>query len=338
MNVLFRRNLGFILDATQIVTCKTARRESWIDVFVRNGNESKDLQTIENILKKFEDLNPKLLLIGYRERKRGSLLDSLFIDYADENMGNWNAEGFLNYVTDIERFTASITNYYFGHTNTDNIFEEIGEAENLSSALKAILYDFYLFPDKFLTLVKNEMTKVFTALEKYHNDHLELIVTCQESFNYELLDSENIPFAKKKKWDKGLSTCYVSFSLISKYVIERKKIADCGWVILGYDYAAAFAQPNETKIDIATFGNAFGDKIRAKIIELIVQNGEMTLADLSKEIGVVNTIAIYHLDILKKENLLLHRYQGRKVLYCLNTSQINKGLDAIRALCGISED
>ena len=35
-------------------------------------------------------------------------------------------------------------------------------------------------------------------------------------------------------------------------------------------------------------------------------------------------IAIYHLDILKKEKLILHRHQGRKVLYCLNIKQPSK--------------
>ena len=80
--------------------------------------------------------------------------------------------------------------------------------------------------------------------------------------------------------------------------------------------------------------NAFGDKIRVKIVEEIVKNGELTLADLAKKLELVNTIIVYHLEILKRENLLLHRYQGRKVLYCLNISQIEKGLLAIKSLCG----
>lgn len=338
MNVLFRKNLGFIYDVTQIVTCKTARRESWIDTFVQNGNELKDLQAIETITEKFEDLNSKLLLLGYRERNKESLLDSLFVAYADENMGKWDAEGFLNYITDIERFKTYASTYFFGNASAENIFEKIGDASTLSSSLKAILYDFFLFPEKYLTLVRIELNKVFSTLDKYYNDNLESILNCQEAFNYELLDSENVPFAKKRKWDKGLSTCYVSFSLVGKYAMERNKIGNSGWVVLGYDYAKAFEEPNEVKVDIAAFGNAFGDKLRVKIVELIVQNGEMTLADLSKAIGIVNTIAIYHLDILKKENLLLHRYEGRKVLYCLNTSQINRGLDAIRKLCGMVEE
>ena len=338
MNVLFRRNLGFIFDATQIITCKTARRESWIDTFVRNGSEAKDLSIIETILEKFESINPKLLLLGYRDRKRGSLLESLLASYADEYMGNWEVNSFLDYITDADRFKSYAAEFYLDRAATENILEEIGDAEHLSSSLKSLLYNFYLFPEKYLTLVRSELTKLFTTLDKYHNDNLSCIVNCQESFNYELLDSENIPFEKKRKWDKGLSTCYVSFSLISKYVLDRNKVGNSGWIILGHEYAKAFESPNETQIDIASFGNAFGDKLRVKIVELIVKNGEMTLADLSKEIGVVNTIAIYHLDILKKENLLLHRYEGRKVLYCLNTSQINKGLDAIRTLCGMNEE
>lgn len=338
MNVLFRRNLGLILDATQIITCKTARRETWIDVFVRNGNESKDLQAIESILERFEGLNPKLLMLGYRERKKGSLLDSIFQQYADDQIGNWDPANFIEYLSDIERFKDFTANYYFGHDANADILEVIGDAESLSSDIKAILYDFYLFPEKYLNLVKHELNKVFLTLEKYHTENLERILNCQESFNYDLLDNENIPFTKTKKWDKALSTCYVSFSLVSKYATERGKTDSYGWILLGYDFAKAFENLSEAPVDIAAFGNAFGDKIRVKIVELIVQNGEMTLADLSKEIGVVNTIAIYHLDILKKENLLLYRYQGRKVLYCLNTSQINKGLDAIQSLCNLANE
>jgi len=108
-----------------------------------------------------------------------------------------------------------------------------------------------------------------------------------------------------------------------------------GWIVIGADYNNRLINKDVLPVDVATFGNAFGDKIRVKIVELIREHGEMTLADLSKEIGVVNTIAIYHLDILKKENLLLHRYQGRKVLYCLNTYQVERGLQALKVLCGL---
>ena len=112
---------------------------------------------------------------------------------------------------------------------------------------------------------------------------------------------------------------------------------ESGWLILGCEMQKTFDETIEPDMDIAGFGNAFGDKLRVKIVDEIVKHGELTLADLAKRLGVVNTIAIYHLDILKKEKLILHRHQGRKVLYCLNKAQINKGLDAMIKLCGGEE-
>ena len=84
MNILHRRNLGFIYDVYQVIMCKTAKRESWIDIFVKTGHESEDLRDLEQILARFDDVDPSLLLFGYRDRKKGTLIGNILIDYADE--------------------------------------------------------------------------------------------------------------------------------------------------------------------------------------------------------------------------------------------------------------
>ena len=78
--------MGFIYDLTQIVMCKTARRESWVNVFVRNGHETEDLHDLEQVLRRFDDVDPSLLLFGYRDRKKGSLIGNIFGEFANENM------------------------------------------------------------------------------------------------------------------------------------------------------------------------------------------------------------------------------------------------------------
>jgi len=334
MNIAFRRNLGFIHDAHNIITYKTAKRESWIELYIRNGNEINELQELEEVLSKFDAVDPKMLLFGYRDRKRYSVLANLMFQYDDENIGDWNVTNFLQYLADIDRVKKFVADYYFGTDTYDNIFEVIAADGYLPAELKSQLFEFYIFPECYLKLLEKELNKIFEKLQRYYSEKFELLLQCQETFDYTILKQEKSPFAKNKKWDQGIKTCYVSFSLLNKYVIVRGKMGDKGWLILGCDFFATFGEMNETKIDIAAFGNAFGDKLRVKIIDEIVKNGELTLADLSKKLGVVNTIVVYHLDILKKENLLLHRYQGRKVLYCLNVSQVEKGLVAIKSLCG----
>lgn len=337
MNVLFRRNLGVIFDVCHIVTCKTAKRETWIQSCIRSGSEAADVQEIENILSTFEDLNPKMLLFGYRDRKKGCLTDIL-IKYVDENIGNWDVEGFIQYLSDVEKMKNFVSEYYFSQEETDQIFDLIANDETLPGDLKSLLYEFFIFPDRYMKVVISEINKIFASLQKHYSEKFEVLLHCQETFNYSILKQENSPFSKNKRWDQGVKNMYVSFSLVNKYTITRGRGSVDGWLLLGYDFFSTLGEMNETKLNIAAFGNAFGDKLRVKIVEEIVKNGEMTLADLSRKLGVVNTIAIYHLEILKKENLLLHRYQGRKVLYCLNVNQIEKGLAAIKSLCGGTEE
>lgn len=334
MNIAFRRNLGFIFDAHHVMTFKTTKRENWIDLYIRNGKESEDLRELEGILEKFDTVDPRMLLFSYRDRKRGSLLGDIMFEYNDTNIGDWDITSFVQYISDIERMRNFVTKYYFGSIADDHIFEMIADNTDLLIEQKNYLYEFYLFPERYIRILKHELEKIFTSLQAYYSEKFEQLLECQETFDYEVLKQEKSPFAKNKRWDHGLKTCFVSFSLLNKYLIARSKRNEKGWLILGQDFFVTLGEVNNSELDVALFCNAFGDKLRVKIIEEIVKNGEMTLADLSKKLGVVNTIVVYHLDILKKENLLLHRYQGRKVLYCLNISQIEKGLEAIKSLCG----
>ena len=244
---------------------------------------------------------------------------------------------FAQYLLNVEHIKMLVTKYYLNCCAEEDVLRKIALAQNIRADLKGLLFEFFLFPEEYMKKVSEEILKIAYKLEKYYLENLNMILECQEKFDFSLLECENGPFAKKRKWNQGMKNCYVSFALMSKYAVLRGRTGEDGWVILGYDFRKSFDETTEKEINIAAFGNAFGDKLRVKIVEEIVKNGEMTLADLAKKLGVVNTIAIYHLDVLKKENLMLHRYQGRKVLYCLNISQINKGLEAIKILCGGDE-
>lgn len=337
MNILHRRNLGFIYDLCQIVTCKTAKRESWIDVFVRGGHEAEDLRDLEQILERFDEVDSSLLLFGYRDRKKGSLIGNIFGEFANQNMPRWEVDEFIEYLSNIERVEDFVAKYYFNCKAEKGITSKVAANRDLAPEIKSLLYEFFLFSKQYMKTVIVEINKIALSLQKYHTERLEKILSCQEAFDYFDLEKENSPFAKSKRWEQGLVNCYVSFTLVGKYTGLRGKSESNGWLILGHEIQKTFDETIEADLDIAAYANAFGDKLRVKIVEEIVKHGELTLADLAKKLGVVNTIAIYHLDILKKEKLILHRHHGRKVLYCLNKSQINKGLEAMIKLCGGEE-
>ena len=338
MNTVFRKNLGLLFDACHVITCKTAKRESWVNLFTRDGSDTKEIQEMDAILARFEDVDPKLLIFGNRIRKKGSMLANVLLEYADATLGNWEIEDFLDYILDQERMKKAITYFYFETDSVDSIYKLIMENEELSTELKSFLYEFYLFTELYLNLLKNQLNKIIVILQKYYSEKFELYTKSQETFDYSLLKQPGSPFAKNQKWDHGLRTCYISFSLLNKYLIVRGKVNNLGWIVVGFDFFSTFGEVSELPVNVAGFGNALGDKLRVGIVDELVKNGEMTLADMAKALGVVNTIAIYHLDILKRENLIFHRNQGRKVLYCLNQRQVDKALAAIKKLCGGIEE
>ena len=338
MNTVFRKNLGVIFDACHVITCKTAKRESWVNLFIRDGSDTKEIQEMDSILARFEAVDSKLLVFGYRNRKKGSMLANLLLEYADGALGQWEIDDFVDYIQDQERMKRAVTSFYFDKNSVDNVYEVILTDLEVSVELKSFLYEFFLFTEHYLDLLKKEIIKIFAVLQSYYSENFELYMKSQESFDYGVLKQPGSPFNKNQKWDHELKTCYISFSLLNKYLIVRGKVDTLGWLVVGFDFFSTFGEVSDLPLNIAGFGNALGDKLRVRIVEEIVKNGEMTLADMSKTLGVANTIVVYHLDILKRENLIFHRNQGRKVLYCLNQRQVDKALEAIKKLCGGIEE
>ena len=194
----------------------------------------------------------------------------------------------------------------------------------------------------------SKLAYFFVKNKEYSNDFIKILSFIQKNtsfcpdcgciiLNVEKCSicSSDILLSLIPKKLKGMDRTY-SFSIISRYAVFYGVEKTHNWVIVGSEYKKLTDVTNQAPIDLAAFSNAFGDKIRVKIVDLIRENGEMTLADLSKNLGVVNTIAIYHLDILKKENLMLQRHNGRKVLYSLNIAQITRGLTLLEELCGMT--
>lgn len=330
MKTSYNKDLGLLFDACQVVTCKTARHETWIAEYVHTGTESEDFQYIEDVLAKLSPISSKLILLGYRNKKQNSLINQLFTSFVNDSIGNWSQEYFIEYVTNEDRLLKETAKFYLNNVSVENAVESISNS-TYSSDIKSCLYELFLFTQKYIELIRDTLHILIREVSAYHAKHAYALLECHDSFDSDIF----LSLLPKKM--KAPNHVY-SFSLITRYTTFYGAKSDLNWLILGSEYKKVSGSPEQAAFDLAAFGNAFGDKIRVKIVELIREHGELTLADLSKEIGVVNTIAIYHLDILKKENLMLYRHIGRKVLYSLNTAQIKKGLAEIEKLCGINPD
>lgn len=82
----------------------------------------------------------------------------------------------------------------------------------------------------------------------------------------------------------------------------------------------------KTAMDERTFSKyfkAFGDRSRLKILGLLASR-EMTVGDITKEIGLSQPTVSRHLSILREADIVNNRRDGQQVFYSLNKTSVSK--------------
>ncbi len=335
MEVVFRDSIGFIYDICRVIICKSNKREQWINAFLCEGSEEEDMLYIDGLLKKFDGIEISSKLLGYKENKsQNALIGEVYVKYLRERVIDVDVNGFLTYITDEKQLKEVMAEYYLGLNvaSKDDILIAIRDLEQ-NPEIKAELYSFFLFTDEYLDSLKTEFNQLAQIMQQVYQEEYEK--THKEEFNiYNFL--ENLKeYAKNDTWELEMQHCFVSFSITNQYLVTRQKDNfNNGVIILGDKYEKLFLKKLKEPVNLISFGNALGDKIRMGMLDLLSRNGELTLTDFSNKLGIVNAVALYHLEILKEGKLILRRNKGRRVLYWINDKQFKSAIEEIKKLVG----
>ncbi|MFL5788038.1 MAG: ArsR/SmtB family transcription factor [Flavisolibacter sp.] len=87
---------------------------------------------------------------------------------------------------------------------------------------------------------------------------------------------------------------------------------------------------NATELDVeviklkkaALVLRAINHKLRQQIIQLIHQNGRMTVTEIYVKLRLEQSVASQHLAILRKANFVLTERDGKFIFYSINYQQI----------------
>ena len=242
-----------IYDVCQLIMCKTAPRENWINHFILSGTEATDLQYIEDILKNFSDPSPKMALLGFCNKKKGSFIQKLFEIYVNNNYNVWNLIGFIDYICDDKLLKKQLSAFYFSDFEDSQPLSKIFSS-SYPDNIKTLLYEFFLFTPEFVIEIKEELTKYILNYERYYEQNLSRILDFQESFDYSNFSSSTS--SRQIKLNKQVNTYCISISLLSQYTIIGNDNNKFGWLVLGTGYMKVLPN-NEVAIDVSGFGNAF---------------------------------------------------------------------------------
>lgn len=338
MEVIFQDNIGFLYDVCRVVICKSNKRESWINDFLCDGSEEEDSIYIDNLLKKFQGIDISNKLLGYKLRKnQEALLGELYGSYLEEKLGQVEIDGFLGYIADSNRLRERIAEYYLCLETAEKEFiNEVIFTSQLSKEIKSELYSFNLFTEKYIEAVIKELKDIIDTMKQMYMEAaytINRILKPRFQINDFLKNMKE--YLQNDSWESGVNRYTVTFSFLNRYLVTRQidKMGN-GVIILGIEYMHFFLRKKSAQIDLVSFGNALGDKMRMKMITLLCENGELSLTDFSNKLDIVNAVALYHLDILKEAKVILRRNEGRRVLYWLNCSQFSKAIQEITKIVG----
>ena len=333
MDLSFRISYSMLYDVCQILAAKTNPEGKWIKSLIMEGQDHEDADYIYDILDKIPDVDQKMYLFCNLETKDSSLLSKCFGVYLNQNQGDCTVEGFCEFLRDNETINHILYQFYFNTEMADHeSIEAVCYQSDMSSAIRALLYEYIRFNDSYMDQVVDTIIHTAQAIKEIYDQRLNRIVKAQEAFDFGVFLKLIKEKQKKKDWNTGLEKIYVSFSLFDRYVVWREKSNKVGWYILGTDYEKNYQETYEKKVDLAVFGNALGDPMRFGILKAVIQNKELTIGEITKNIGGATTTTLYHIDVLKKANLLMSRNKGRKVIYWVNERQLQLAMEEIDKL------
>lgn len=183
-----------------------------------------------------------------------------------------------------------------------------------SDTLKYHLLSVCVDPAGHIRLLAQELQEKERLLKKYTEENFSVLLNLQAGLEPESLFRLLCPEEKIEERNPEYS-----LSLLDREQIQVQK-GDRYLLLLGAEYennrllrAIRFPEP-----DLVQFGKVMSEANRQKILEMLLDRGELCTADIAKEWDTSVTLVYYHLEMMHSTGLLKSRNAGRTIFYSIN--------------------
>lgn len=193
-------------------------------------------------------------------------------------------------------------------------------SSDLPNDMKLYLIDFLLYGESEIEFVISEMKKVQVVCEELYKINSDVVNELINRFNDNKIDIlSNIHAVDILKYSEIYFTyCVVYRSALYGEYHENEWISFLG--IKSEDILSSY-NPN-IDINLYELGRILYDETRLKILSMLNRK-EMYCAEIAKELGLKNNSTLYHLIMMEKQQLIIDRKQGKKILYRINKDYLN---------------
>lgn len=245
--------------------------------------------------------------------------------------GDYRFQELQQEISNQEQVSKNLADYYF-RDDAPRIFEngkvsleklnEVMQTADLSDAIKNGLFSFYINPEESINNLLYELITKNVELNMKYEEQKKTLTLLEQNFDLDYV-TENMKRCKDTSVDMtDFENIRVSFALFTKNLIKFKLLENACEIMLGQDYidCLEYLIKQSKAPDLESFGSAVSEPNRVKILNYILEYGEVSIREVEQKFGFSGTNTYYHLSLMIKSGILKTRNRGRIVLYSVNTN------------------
>lgn len=194
------------------------------------------------------------------------------------------------------------------------------KSSGYSAEIKSALYAFFLEPVPAIQKLCYELMVKEFHLSQLYEKKLETMMILQQNFDLEKFQRDLEKNAEMAVDFHLFEHAYVSFCCYNTEVVATYHCNRDIVLLLGLEYQEALKSlcGKKSSLQLDLIGNALAEKNRIDILNLLLDEGELTVRDVESRLGLSGTNAYYHLSLMLKADVVQTRMQGRTVFYSIN--------------------
>jgi len=321
---------GYISDLFFLFYLKY-NTEQCMEHFVSQKNAEGDRAELARLLRDFAPLSDDLFVFFHATKAPRCFMTQVYFHrYKSHFKTDYNLAFVQRKLSDYAEVTRRLVEFYFDGLSSEELAAcveskprlfELIRASDYNDTEKSRLYEFFIDPVPYIQKLQYELLAKEVMLAAYYEKNYDRILRAFNGVTADRLIEQLEPLRKVDFIKDEGAAFDLSFTLLNPFHISLVLTDDGGTVLLGVDYLIGIEEAKNRKsvLRMDDFGAALSEASRLKMLDLMLERGEITCKDLEREFNFSGSTAYHHLTILLKSGAVKSRNEGKTILYSVNS-------------------
>lgn len=339
-NIKLIKDPGYIFDLLFLFFLKY-NKESCMDGFIDPKKEKEDTEYYEQVIKNFDPISDELYVFFHGLKNKQCFMTlNYFYRFKNTFSTNYNISVIQDALSDYSDVVKRVITYYFYQLSAEEVekcaqsnvqlFKVIKQSK-YSDTEKSRLYEFFTEPVWYIQKLQYELLAKEVQLRSYYEKNYSRILEAYSNLTIDVLSEQLKVVNDLRCFENCDNQLQLSFCLVNKKCVNFVSVDKGVILLLGDEYinGIEIIQTRVASVKLDEFGSALAEESRVKMLDLMLEKGEITCKDLERIFNFSGSTAYHHLTILLKNGVIKTRNEGKTILYSVNNKCFDVAIDIL---------